>query len=187
MKKLYEEFFAIPTDGKIPEKVMLTRAVLTVAVILVCLSAMGITAYAYFSHSLISGQNTIKAAGFGVDITIQNIDPTQDPVTVENAAKKTQSAILLAGTYQITLERTGTATTGYCKISTSADSPVYHTQQLGTGTNGKTAITFTVTVTDTTKLSFYANWGTSIYYAAYAEQGEDSSLYILDGEAVTLP
>ena len=83
MKKLYEEFFAIPTDGKIPEKVMLTRAVLTVAVILVCLSAMGITAYAYFSHSLISGQNTIKAAGFGVDITIQNIDPTQDPVTVE--------------------------------------------------------------------------------------------------------
>ena len=93
MKKLFEAFFAIPKDGKVPEKVMLTRAALSVIVIVVCLAAMGITAYAYFSHSLFSGQNTIQAAGFSVNVTIQNTDPNQEPVQIE----KTESAIVVPG------------------------------------------------------------------------------------------
>ncbi|MBE6926764.1 MAG: hypothetical protein E7461_07990 [Ruminococcaceae bacterium] len=183
MKKLYEEFFAIPEDGNVPEKVMLTRAVLTVAVILVCLSAMGITAYAYFSHSLTSSQNAIKTADFGTNISIQNADPAQEPVQIEQTDKKVQKVTLLAGnTYNVTIQKTGTATTGFCKISALGDDDtVYHTQQLGAE-----AITFTLTVTNTTKVSFSANWGTSSYYAAYAENGENHSLYILNGESVVL-
>ena len=193
MKKLFEEFFAVPENGKVPEKVMVTRAALSVAVVLVCLAAMGITAYAYFSHSLISGKNTIKTADFGVNITIQNTDPTQEPVQIEQSDKKTQVATLLAGnTYSVTVERTGNATTGFCKISVAGDDePVYHTEQLSAVADveagKKSVITFTLTVADTTKLSFYGNWGTSAYYATYAENGENGEYYILDGETVAIP
>jgi len=193
VKKLFEAFFAIPEDGKVPEKVMLTRAALSVIVIVVCLAAMGITAYAYFSHSLISGQNTIQAAGFIVNVTIQNTDPNQEPVQIEKTDRKGQVATLLAGnTYSVTIERTGNASTGYCKIFVAGDDePVYHTQQLSadvsTDASKKSAITFTLTVAEMTKISFYANWGTSSYYAAYVEDGENGALYILDGETVAIP
>ena len=193
MKKLFEAFFAIPKDGKVPEKVMLTRAALSVIVIVVCLAAMGITAYAYFSHSLVSGQNTIQAAGFGVNVTIQNADPSQEPVQLEKTEQKAQVATLLAGnTYSVTIERTGNASTGFCKISVAGDDErVYHTQQLSADADAdagkKSTITFTLTVAETTKLSFCANWGTSSYYAAYAETGENGALYILDGETVAIP
>jgi hypothetical protein len=195
VKKLYEEFFFVPEDGKVSEKVMLTRAVLSVAVILVCLSAMGFTAYAYFAHSLTSGQNTIKAADFGINVTIQNDAPNQEPVVIERPDKKTQAVALLGGnTYSVTVEKTGTASTGYCVIYPHGfedEEGKYHTQQLGAdvkaGSNGRNTITFTLTVTEDVKIYFYPRWGTSTYYTAYVEQGVDDAHYILDGETVTLP
>ena len=51
MKKLYNEFFYVPKYGKVKEKVMLMRTALTVVIMVVCLFAMSLTAYAYFSHN----------------------------------------------------------------------------------------------------------------------------------------
>lgn len=70
MKELYNEFFHIPKHGKVREKVMLMRTAITVVIMIVCLAAMSITAYAYFSYNVTSGSNTIKAANFDALITI---------------------------------------------------------------------------------------------------------------------
>ena len=83
MRELYNEFFYIPKHGKIREKVMLTRIVSTIAIVIMCLAAMSITAYAYFSYNITSGSNTIKAASFYTDVTVQITDA--DGNAVENS------------------------------------------------------------------------------------------------------
>ena len=192
MKKLYEEFFAIPKEGNIREKVILSHLILAVIVIVICLSGMGLSAYAYFSHGLTSGQNTVQAASFELNITIQNADPDLAPVKIEQTDSKTHIATLLPGnTYQVTLEKKGTAATGFCAISVvGGEAQAYHTQQLGKDVKSdavsKDAITFTLTVTNTAKIAFHARWGTSVYYADYVNSGENDAQYILDGETVIL-
>lgn len=70
MRKLYNEFFYIPKHGKVREKVMLTRIAMTVTIVIMCLAAMSITAYAYFSYNITSASNTIQAANFEAQITV---------------------------------------------------------------------------------------------------------------------
>ena len=57
MRKLYNEFFYIPKHGKVREKVMLTRLTMTITIVIMCLAAMSITAYAYFSYNITSGKD----------------------------------------------------------------------------------------------------------------------------------
>ena len=83
MRKLYNEFFYIPKYGKIREKVMLARVSMTAVIMAVCLVAMSITAYAYFSYNVTSGSNAIKAASFYTDVTVQITD--EDGIAVENS------------------------------------------------------------------------------------------------------
>ena len=54
MRKIYEEFFHVPKHGKIRENVILSRITLAVFIIVACLAAMSISAYAYFSHNVTS-------------------------------------------------------------------------------------------------------------------------------------
>ena len=44
MRKLYEKFFYIPKHGKVRDNVMLVRSALTLAIMVVCLIAMSVTA-----------------------------------------------------------------------------------------------------------------------------------------------
>ena len=44
MRKLYAEYFHIPKQGKINEKVMLMRVTFMVSVVIMCLAAMSFTA-----------------------------------------------------------------------------------------------------------------------------------------------
>ncbi len=190
MRKWYNEFFYIPRHGKIREKAMLTRVVTTVGVVMMCLAAMSITAYAYFSHSVTSGANLMQTANFETNVSIQMIEPHTETVDIESVDGRTQQAKLYAGnTYQVTIEKAGTANTGFCVI-TASDCAVenYHTQQLGedvhSDTQGQDTITFTLTVTDTTVVQFYAHWGTSSSYGYVGDADHDHDRYILDGEEV---
>ena len=76
MRKFYNEFFYIPKHGKIREKVMLTRIAMTVTIVIMCLAAMSITAYAYFSYNITSASNKIQAANFETNVNIQITDET---------------------------------------------------------------------------------------------------------------
>ena len=194
MRKLYNEFFYVPKygKGKVREKVMLARTALTVVIMVVCLAAMGITAYAYFAYNVTSASNIIKAANFETKVSIQISDSNNEPVPVEQLNSKTQVATLSAGKeYSVTIEKAGTAQTGFCVISAEGcDVEKYHTQQIGkdvkSNTEGTNSITFTLTVTDTTDVTFYSHWGTSTYYADYEDKGDNDVLYIIDGETVNL-
>ena len=87
MKKLYEEYFYIPEDGKIRDKVMVVRVAVTVAVMLACLFAMTFSAYAYFSHSVTSDSNVIKSADYDLTVIVKNdADPSTELTPIPSSS-----------------------------------------------------------------------------------------------------
>lgn len=85
MKKIYEEFLKIPKNEKIRDKVMMTRISLSIATMVLCLGAMGITAYAYFSCNITSAVTTIQSARYTLDVEVKEVVQTGD----ENAGVAT--------------------------------------------------------------------------------------------------
>ena len=137
MKKLYQDFFFIPKTGKgkVSEKAMIFRIALSIFVMIVCMMAISLTAYAYFSVSEISGYTTVKSATWELDITEDSgITPTDGIYTLDNTAG-TQSKI-----FTFTLKKKNTYTTakyGYAKIEIKTDIDgftsfvPYYTQPIG--------------------------------------------------------
>lgn len=163
MRKLYNEFFYIPKHGKVREKVMLTRIAMTVTIVIMCLAAMSITAYAYFSYNITSGSNIIKAANFEANVSIT--DSNNDPVTVTKDGK-VQTANLDAGKYTIELTKgNSTADTGFCVISIG--DKTYYTDQIGVDVKKDltdATVKFDLWLSSPTKLEVLSHWGTSVYY-----------------------
>ena len=198
MRKFYEEYFHIPENGKIQEKVMLTRVALTVTTMVLCLIAMSITAYAYFSHEASYGTHTIKAASFSTSVDVQIVDEngnvveTVDPLADTSAAHKV--ALEKGKTYTITIAPIDTATaanTGFVIVKADGCADVYHTQQLykpqAKSAEGKdTTLRFRLTVTEDTVVHFVSHWGTSVHYVDYRDKGENDRLYIVQNEEVEL-
>ena len=195
MRKLYNEFFYIPKHGKVREKVMLTRIAMTVTIVIMCLAAMSITAYAYFSYNITSGSNIIKAAHFETKVSIQITDENEEAVDINPITSnyQTYKVGLDAGkiyTVTITPTENSTAKTGFVVITANGCEKTYHTQQLGIDTNigeGETkTISFKLIVTDKTDVHFLAHWGTSSYYDAYKNKGDQEELYITQGEEIMM-
>lgn len=193
MRKLYNEFFYIPKHGKIREKVMLTRIAMTITIMVICLAAMSLTAYAYFLHNVTSGSNTIKAASFYTDVTVQITaeDGTAvDTITTNTSDHKSHSAELSANkTYTITVKHNdrSTAQTGFVIVTAEGCETRYHTQQLGRDGDGNTyTITFKLTPGANTVVTFRSHWGTSSFYSDFKEIGENDERYIIDGEEIKL-
>ena len=187
MRELYNEFFYIPKHGKIREKVMLTRIVMTITIVIMCLAAMSITAYAYFSYNVTSGSNIIKAANFEANVSITITDSNDDPVTVTKDGK-VQTATLDAGSYTVLLTKgTSTAKTGFC-IITIGDTD-YYTQQIGVDvgrnqTDGSASVEFTLIVSSATKIEILSHWGTSSCYGY--EEASNNPIYIESGDKIDL-
>lgn len=187
-RKLYKEFFYVPKYGKVREKVMIVQVAMSVSIIVMCLAAMSLSAYAFFSYNVTSASNTIQAANF--EATVQIADKNGDPVAVTTGGDNTHTAELKANTeYSITLQATdgSTAKTGFVIISAENCDSKYHTEQFGKDSNGNAkTVTFFLKPTATTTVTFLSRWGTSSYYANYIQTGENSELYILTGEHITL-
>ena len=193
MRKLYNEFFYIPKHGKVREKVMLTRIAMTVTIVIMCLAAMSITAYAYFSYNITSGSNIIKSASFYTDVTVQITaeDGTAvDTITTNTSDHKSHSAELSANkTYTITVKHNdrSAAQTGFVIVTAEGCETKYHTQQLGRDGNGNTyTITFKLTPGANTVVTFRSHWGTSTYYGYAGDSDNNIEEYILDGEDIEL-
>ena len=193
MRKLYNEFFYIPKHGKVREKVMLTRVAMTVMIVIMCLAAMSITAYAYFSYNITSGSNIIKSASFYTDVTVQIAaeDGTAvDTITTNTSDHKSHSAELSANkTYTITVKHNdrSTAQTGFVIVTAEGCETKYHTQQLGRDGDGNTyTITFKLTPGANTVVTFRSHWGTSTYYGYAGDSDNNIEEYILDGEDIEL-
>ena len=180
MRKLYNEFFYIPKHGKVREKVMLTRIAMTVTIVIMCLAAMSITAYAYFSYNITSGSNIIKAANFEANVSIT--DSNNDPVTVTKDGK-VQTANLDAGKYTIELTKgNSTADTGFCVISIG--DKTYYTDQIGVDVKKDltdATVKFDLWLSSPTKLEVLSHWGTSVYYG-YGDDGRTEIFIVSDAK-----
>lgn len=185
MRKLYNEFFYIPKHGKVREKVMHTRIAMTVTIVIMCLAAMSITAYAYFSYNITSGSNIIKAANFDANVSITIKDSSNDPVTVTKDGK-VQTANLDAGKYTIELTKgTSTADTGFCVISIG--DKTYYTDQIGVDVKKDltdATVKFDLWLSSPTKLEVLSHWGTSVYYG-YGDDGR-TEIFIVSGNVLDL-
>lgn len=187
MRKLYNEYFHIPKGGKIREKVLLARVAATVVIVVLCLAAMGFTAYAYFSDSLTSGSNKVTAANFDIDIQMKAADGTT-VATLRDG--KAYVAALEAGTYTVTLQHAAnsTAKTGFAIVTAENCEDTYYTTQLFKDQNGlPVPITFELTVDEATTVSFLVNWGTSLYYGEDADHEyfieDQSNIHLANGTA----
>lgn len=185
MRKLYNEFFYIPKHGKIREKVMLTRLISTITIVIVCLAAMSITAYAYFSYNITSSFNTIKAAHFETDVLITITDSNNEPVTVTKSGKA-KTANLEAGKYTIELSKGDcTAQTGFCILT--IDDKSYFTDQIGVDTDKALTdanVKFELWLSSPTKIEVLSHWGTSVYYG-YKDAGR-TEIFIVNGDTLDL-
>lgn len=178
MKELYEEYFGIPQNGKIREKVMICRTVVTVMIIVLCLIAMSITAYAYFSYEVTSGSNLIKAANFNATVSVIGEGEIGiDPSSTDGA--NTTYTFSADGIYTVTIRNeNSTSETGFCILSVGKDK--YHTQQI----RKNNSIQFTVKVSAGMEIRFINHWGTSSYYGY--DNAEKNPHYIKSGNEVDL-
>lgn len=69
------------------EKELLARMAGTIVVIVVCLAAMGFSAFAYFSHSISSGMNVIQSAHFDVVVTLVDVRDVTERVTADDTGE----------------------------------------------------------------------------------------------------
>ncbi len=190
MRKLYHEFFHIPENGKIREKVMLTRIAVSVMVVVMCLAAMSFTAYAYFSYNFTSEAGVIKAAHFeaAVSVTVTGSDgePLEvKPLEVKREGKH-QVVELEAGRYTVELTRgDSTANKGFCIINIGGKK--YYTDQIGVDAEKKLAdakVKFELLLDEAAKLEVLSHWGTSVYYG-YKDDGR-TEIFIVSGSTIEL-
>jgi len=181
VRELYEEYFRVTEDSAVPEKVMYSRAVFSLIIVLLIMGIMAFTAYAYFGLYVNSPSTTVEAAYIHTDMTV-----TQDGQTVTSGDAGLHTVLLEAGkTYTITLKPTGTAQTGFAMLKFTDNDTVYHTQQLGAdeAVAGKKTgkIQFTVASEETVTMEIKASWGTSSYYGKVDKSAEK---YVFDGESL---
>ena len=160
MITLCRNLFYKPKYANAADSMILNRLCSTVAIIVLCLAAISLSAYAYFSYSVTSGINTIQASSFSTTITITGSDGA---ITQGNI----QTHSFQPGQYTITIARDSSANgTGYCIIR--AENATYYTQQLGKDLNApeqeRTEISFVLDIKSTVTISFESHWGTTAYY-----------------------
>lgn len=188
MKAFYYEFFHIPKEGKLREKVLMSHVALTAVLIIVYLLAISGSAYA-FHTSATRVQNTIMAANFDAESEVET--PSGDALVLE----KQKDGMLLAmleekGEYRVVLEPGGTAETGFVTMQLNGDE--YITAQLGTSVEEedeyRDEISFTIGFyeDEPTPVAFMSHWGTSTAYATYTLDNTDASYYLLGDEVIII-
>ena len=175
MIRLCKNLFYKPKYGSDADSIMLKHLFSTVTVILVCLAAISLSAYAFFSHSVTSGTNAIQSSSFSPSVTIQN---SNDETIAEG---KLQSYLFMPDTYTVTFN-TESSTTGTGFYIISVNGAKYYTQQLGKDLNApgqeRTQVRFSLEVKAAATVTFEARWGTTSYYSSTVE----SKFYIKNSD-----
>ena len=181
MRKFYIEFFHIPTDGKIQDKVFSAKIALSVLLILLFMSATVITAYAYYTNNVFVNISDITSAQYELDYSITN----EKNETIYPSDGKYS---LGAGAYSVSItkkETENSARTGFCVVY--INNTKYYTAQIGTDVNSsdgnRETLEFTLVVPDNAEvsLSFEAHWGTSSNYPGF-----DDKYYIKDKDEINV-
>lgn len=169
MKKFYEEFFYVPKHGKVREKVMLVRIAVSIVLILVCMAAMSISAYAYFSCNIASGISTLTAAHYSLEVETVPEGVTQENgyYILDNTSGETQQ-------YTFVVKKSSgdnIAKVGFCEVEILSGMKdeqenlipqSFYTEPIGTygeTTIEKRTIAISVKNGKSVKVRFIAQWG----------------------------
>lgn len=124
---------------------ILAPSVLAICVCTLCLCG---TTWAWFTATASTAATVIQAATYTVDVSAGE----NEPVKIAPESGTTTVTFTAAGEYTVTLTPSGTASTGYCKISYAGAS--YYTEQLPSG-----SLHFTVNADANSELTVTPQWG----------------------------
>lgn len=168
LKRLYYDFFYISEHEKIKENVFITRISVSISVIVFCMVAMSLSAYAFFTSSISSGNSVVTAANYAIEVTPTESLP--EPVDGVYAVDNSQGELDVICSFVLSRASDATATTGYCRVSVLTDVPVhqeYFTKNIGSVLendvlipNKQRTVSILVKAGKTAKVSFTAEWGT---------------------------
>lgn len=188
MRNLYNEYFRIPTHGKIRDKVFSARITLAVCISLFLMSVAGLSAYAYFSSNTQVSISSITAAQYDLEYSVT--DESDSPIIPQSNS----NYLLGTGAYSVSITSRDieyNAKTGFCIVD--IDGEKYYTAQIGTDVNTETGQRETLTfnldlvVPEDSEIEvfFAAHWGTSSNYGYISDQSTNDS-YIVNSKIITV-
>lgn len=185
MRRFYDEYFYVPKQGKIRDKVFSARITFSIFIMLLLLFAAGYAAFAYFSNDTNISIDTISSARYELEYSVKK--ESDSPVTPVSDG----SYLLASGTYTVTItgkDIADSAVTGFCIVDINGTR--YHTAQIGTDINETTgeretlAFTLVVPPDIDAQVTFAAHWGTSTNYGYISGEAPEDT-YIVNGETIT--
>lgn len=165
MKKLYEKHFRVKENEKIREHVMMVRIFLAAVVVCVSLFSMGITAYAFFTYTVTSSSNIIKAATFALDKSVIDIGSSATISLGSDGTYTLTADATVNKTFQLKLKPSAkmTASTGFAKIVISSvdgkNVDTLYTEQIRR-TDSEYVLEIAIPAGNTAKVKVVDNWGT---------------------------
>lgn len=169
-------------DEKITEKAFSQSLIISVVSILLCLVALCSMTYAWFTGSTSSGNNTLIAGSFDVDISVSQVEGGVASANAIKAISNTEGKYtyeLQPGTYEITLKLTDTSTVkGHCVVTIGNGAEQHtdaiignNTANVDESTTKTDPFTFKITVTEKTTVVLEPRWGVVVNAdIAYAEE-----------------
>jgi len=177
LKALYFEFFHIPEQGKIRDKVLMARVVLASVLIVLCMLSMSLSAYAFYAVGLTT-HSTLKTANFEAQLEIQAENGDLLQTESEHGVYRLE---LEPDFYTLRLSFGGDAETGFCVII--LNDRMYHTRQFFERTRSSDEMVLFLQIHETAELTVIPHWGTSSCYEQFSQHG-DSEGYLLDEETL---
>lgn len=179
MRAFLHELFHVSEQEKIREKTLLARITVSFVIMVFCLTANVVSAYAYFTCTITSGNNTIRSASFFIDVqppeNAVSVLPDTDSYLLDNQSNETAEY-----TFVIKKATQATASVGYCRVEVvtdvntaededpSNDVQKFFTRPIGTYLDPDTEekmetlsreIVIKVLAGQTAQVSFHAEWG----------------------------
>ncbi len=166
MKAMLKSFFDTEKEEKISEKTLLSRITVSVIIIVVCLIAMSISAYAYFSCDVSSPKETIKSASYELVVTPPSDMKSADIYELKNESDSDKEYVFTLST----VGSTSTASVGYCKIVVkneinAGDAQIFYTkpiwlvEDLSKGRVDTREVKIIIPAGKTVCVSFVSQWG----------------------------
>jgi len=129
MKKIYDKHFKISKNIPLTNHIFMNRIIVSICIIILCLSMTSLTAYAYFSYTISSRNNVIVSATYNLSVeNKQGIIPTGNVYVLNNNSGVNQE-------YHFLLKESAnsTATLGYGRIDINGVS--YYTKPISDNTS----------------------------------------------------
>lgn len=168
MKKFLEKYYYIPENETMTESKVFGRIGISIATIIICLIALSVSAFAFFSHGVSSAKTNITSATYSLSVTSPDLTENNGAFSIENNSGAEKN-------YQFTISATDntTASVGYCKIAVTTDyldsasreisEQLFYTVPIWKqGTEGKASsvqISITVPAGKSITARFISEWG----------------------------